>query len=82
MTLKIIFTLIIFIFGVFCIVKSKKWAIQTQRFYINKSKESYPSVTKQWESPSSILLFRVMYIFWGTLLIIGAYPLVFGPISF
>jgi uncharacterized membrane protein len=77
--LKTILFLLIFAGGVVCIIYKNKLAIKLQKLYIRQSIKLYGNSGK-WELPWALILFKVMIIFAGIILIIGAYPIVFGPV--
>ena len=79
--IKSIVSLMIFSAGVGCLVYKNKFAIRLQAFYISQSVKLYGTKGK-WDRPWILGLFKVMIIFFGLLLITGAYPIVFGPIYF
>jgi hypothetical protein len=58
--------------------KSAKLASRMQIYYVTQAKKGNNDSTK-WERPWILGLFRAMIIFSGILIIIGAYPLLFGP---
>jgi len=76
--------------GVYVILRSKSLARGLQELYVRSAKKqqekkawnSYLFVNnpETWQTPFARLLFRAMIVFFGIMLIIIAYPIVFGPI--
>ena len=80
MDYRVIFFIVILAFGLVLIVKNKSFAKRIQISYVTQAKKSnYNNV--QWESPFYLGVFRVMMIFFGLLLVFGAYPLIYGPFN-
>lgn len=66
--------------GVTCLIKNKTWGKSMHEYYIRESKKHWYGKLFPWEKPWAIIIFRAMFIGLGMILIIVAYPLVFGPI--
>lgn len=65
--------------GFLCIIKSGKWASMLQQYYVTKAKKLYGK-SADWEKPWTRILFRIIIIFAGIVLMLAAYPVVFGPV--
>lgn len=78
MEYKYIIVGIIILFGIFVLIKNKRIAQNMQSLYITQAKKGSSGSVK-WEQPWILTLFRVMVIFFGFLIIVVAYPLLFGP---
>lgn len=78
MELKFLLCATIIILGLLVLWKNKTLALKLQSLYVTQAKREGRS-TEKWERPWMRKLFRFMVIFAGILIIIGAYPLLFGP---
>lgn len=75
---KIIIMLVVFFTGVIFLVYRNKFASKTQESFVRESIKLYGTKGKL-DRPWILLLLKIMFIFWGLLFIIAAYPVAFGP---
>ena len=71
--------MVIILLGVTCILNSHEWASRIQMLYVKQANRMYGN-NKGWDQPWRPTLFRAVVIFLGFLLIIVAYPIIFGPV--
>lgn len=72
---KVVIALVIFFSGIVFILYTNRFAKELQDAYVKRSTNK-----GKWEQPWILNLFKVIIIFVGLILIISAYPAVFGPI--
>jgi hypothetical protein len=65
--------------GIACLFNNQAWGRSMQEYYIRESKKHWYGRLFPWGNPWTIVIFRGMFIGLGIMLIIIAYPLVFGP---
>jgi hypothetical protein len=65
--------------GMVCLSKNKTWGRSMHEYYIQESRKHWYGKFFPWEKSWAIVIFRAMFIGIGVILIIAAYPLVFGP---
>src|SRR5262245_34557297 len=70
---------VIFAVGMTCLFKNKTWGRSMHEYYIQESKKYWHGRLFPWEKPWAIVIFRAMFIGFGVIFIVAAYPLVFGP---
>jgi len=68
--------------SIISLYKNKDWATLLHEYYVSESKKHWYGKLFPWETPWVFWLFRVMVIFFGIVLLIGAYPLAFGTVYF
>jgi len=78
MDYKFIICGIVIILGLIVVLKNKTFAQRMQSFYITQSQKAGGN-SEKWERSWMVTLFRAMVIFLGVLVIISAYPIIFGP---
>lgn len=59
---------------------SKKWAIATQKLYINKANDFIPGMSEDFKGNFMLLGFRIMYIFMAVVFALAIFSIIFGPI--
>ena len=65
--------------GIACLLNNRAWGRAMHEYYIRESKKHWYGRMFPWEKPWTIVIFRATLIGLGIMLIITAYPLVFGP---
>jgi ABC-type Fe3+ transport system permease subunit len=79
--LKYLLVLLIAVAGLFLIIRNKIVAKNMQEMYVRNKDSRLPGDNTDWSTPGKLVLFRMIFIFWGLCLIIAAYPIVFGPVQ-
>lgn len=77
--LKAVFSLLVAIAGLLCLVNSRRWSVALQVNFINSAKQGGRDPL-EFTGSSKLILFRIIVIFFGVLLLIAAYPISFGPL--
>lgn len=76
--------------GIYILTHVKEQTLSLQNLYIRQAQKVqdkngigsslYFFKPETWQTPFAVLLFKIIIIFLGIILIIGAYPIAFGPI--